>query len=172
MSNHRTALPGLAILGILALQAGCSGAGDDGTATGEPAAMPAEAEPAAAAEPAALPRTAAPAAARVFFITPADGDTVSSPVAVEFGIEGMQVVRAGDATPDSGHHHLLVNADVPDPSLPVPADSSHIHFGDASTSTELELPPGEHTLQLLLGDHLHIPHDPPVMSEQITITVE
>jgi len=122
--------------------------------------------------PTAMPRTASVAGARVFFITPADGDSISSPVRVEFGIEGMAVVKAGDDAPASGHHHLLVDTDLPDPGLPIPADANHIHFGDGSTATDLSLEPGEHTLQLLLGDHLHIPHDPPVASGTITVTVQ
>ena len=126
----------------------------------------------AASALASLPRTASEAGASVFFITPADGSTVASPVAIEFGIEGMTVVKAGDDTPGSGHHHLLVDTGLPDPGLPIPADENHIHFGDGSTSTELTLAPGTHTLQLLLGDHLHIPHDPPVTSETISITVK
>ena len=126
----------------------------------------------AASAIAALPRTASVPGARVFFITPADGATVSSPVKVEFGIEGMTVVKAGDDAPGSGHHHLLVDTGLPDPGLPIPADENHIHFGDGSTSTELTLTPGTHTLQLLLGDHLHIPHDPPVTSETISIMVK
>jgi hypothetical protein len=119
-----------------------------------------------------MPRTRAPADARVLFKAPADGATVSGTFAVEFGTEGMAIVRAGDNTPASGHHHLLVDIGLPDPGMPIPADANHLHFGDGSTSTELTLAPGEHTLQLLLGDHLHIPHDPPVYSEQITVTVE
>jgi hypothetical protein len=120
----------------------------------------------------AMPRTASPEGARVFFISPADGDAVSSPIAIEFGIEGMSVVAAGVNDDHSGHHHLLVDTGVPDVGLPIPADAKHIHFGDASTATELTLAPGEHTLRLLLGDHLHIPHNPPVVSDPITITVE
>ena len=138
---------------------------------GEPAA---NTEPAAelAAESIALPRTASADGARVFFISPADGATLSNPVSVEFGIEGMTVVKAGDSTPHSGHHHLLIDTGLPDMSLPIPADSRHVHFGDGSTATEITLEPGEHTLQMLLGDHLHIPHDPPLVSEVISITVE
>jgi hypothetical protein len=136
-----------------------------------PAADAVEAAP-AMAEPAALPRTASPDGARVFFISPADGATVTSPVHIEFGLEGMSVVAAGVNDANSGHHHLLVDTGLPDLGLPVPADAQHIHFGDASTSTSLALEPGEHTLQLLLGDYLHIPHEPPVSSEVITITVE
>ena len=119
----------------------------------------------------ALPRSPSPDGARVFFITPADGDTVTSPVSIEFGIDGMSVVPAGDATKHSGHHHLIVNADLPAPDMPIPAGENYIHFGDGSPSTTLELPSGQHTLQLLLGDHLHVPHDPPVSSEVITISV-
>jgi len=122
--------------------------------------------------PAAIPQTASADGASVFFIMPADGATVSNPISIEFGIAGMDVVKAGDDQPNSGHHHLLIDTDLPDLGLPVPADEHHIHFGDGSASTEIALPPGEHTLQMLLGDHLHIPHNPPLLSEQITITVE
>ncbi len=145
---------------------------ESGPAAEEPAAAEPAVEEHAAAEPAALPRTSSPEGARVFFITPADGDTVSSPVKIEFGIEGMSVVAAGVNEMHSGHHHLIIGAGLPDPGMPIPADENHVHFGDGSTSTELALEPGQHTLQLLLGDHLHIPHDPPVTSEIITITVE
>ena len=95
-----------------------------------------------------------------------------SPVRVEFGIEGMSVAPAGIQTENSGHHHLLIDTDLPALDLPIPADGNHIHFGDGSTWTELTLAPGEHTLQLLLADHAHFPHDPPVMSAPITIMVE
>lgn len=138
-----------------------------------------DAEPVAAEEtdvttnaPTLPPRTPSPAGAAVFFITPGDGDTVPNPIRIEFGIDGMTVVAAGVDEQHSGHHHLLVDTDLPDMGLPVPADANHIHFGDASTSTELTLAAGEHTLQLLLADHAHIPHNPPVMSVRITITVE
>jgi hypothetical protein len=131
------------------------------------------AEALAAEKPAVteLPRTAAADGARVFFITPEDGANVTNPVKVEFGIEGMSVVKAGDNTPHSGHHHLLIDTGLPDVGLPIPADANHVHFGDGSTSTEITLAPGEHTLQMLLGDHLHIPHDPPVASAVITLTI-
>ncbi len=126
----------------------------------------------AATEPNVLPRTAAPHGARVFFISPADGETLENPIRIEFGIQGMTVVKAGDATANSGHHHLLIDTEVPNKSLPIPADKQHIHFGDGSTRTEITLSPGEHRLQLVLGDHQHIPHDPAVVSKAITITVE
>lgn len=128
--------------------------------------------PDATAPTAALERTAAPAGARVFFITPSDGARVSNPVTIEFGIEGMSVAKAGDQQPNSGHHHLLIDTELPDPNLPIPADSNHIHFGDGRTFTEIMLEPGTHSLRMLLGDYRHIPHDPPVVSDPITITVE
>lgn len=120
----------------------------------------------------AMPRSPAPAGASVFFVTPEDGDVVSSPVTVRFGLTGMDLVPAGQQAEHSGHHHVLVDTGLPDLDLPVPADERHIHFGDGSSSTGLVLEPGEHTLQLLFADHLHIPHDPPVYSEVITVTVE
>jgi len=123
-------------------------------------------------QPAIPARTASPQGARVFFITPANGDTVSNPIDIEFGIEAMTVVKAGDKQPDSGHHHLLIDTDLPDLGAPVPADANHVHFGDGSTRTEISLEPGQHTLRLLLADYLHVPHDPPVVSGAITITVE
>jgi len=122
--------------------------------------------------PATMPRSAAPPGAAVFFITPMDGQTVGSPVTVKFGISGMAVAPAGDTTPNTGHHHLLVDAELADATLPVPSDANHLHFGKGQTETELELPPGEHRLQMVLGDANHVPHDPPVVSDPITITVE
>ena len=122
--------------------------------------------------PDAMPRTTSPEGAKVFFISPADGDTVANPVAIDFGIEGMDIVKAGQEAAHSGHHHLVIDAGLPNLGLPIPADEHYVHFGDASTSTELTLEPGTHTLQLLLGDYLHIPHDPPVISATITVVVE
>ena len=145
-----------------------SACGQDGTAQRTNAA----AEPEATISAGMLPRSASPDGARVFFITPSSGETIGNPINIEFGIEGMTIVKAGDNQPHSGHHHLLIDTDLPDPGLPVPADAHHVHFGDGSTTTEITLAAGEHTLQLLLGDHRHIPHDPPVVSNPITITVE
>lgn len=122
--------------------------------------------------PAGLPRSSAPAGAELYFVDLVDGSTVTSPFTVRFGLDGMEVVPAGTEAPQSGHHHILIDTDLPPLDQPIPADSNHVHFGDGSTATELDLEPGQHTLQLLLGDHLHIPHRPPVYSEQITITVE
>ena len=138
----------------------------------EPAAATAVEGTEAQTQLAGLPRTTSVAGASVFFISPADGDTLINPITVEFGIDGMDVVKAGENTPHSGHHHLIIDADLPELALPIPAGEHYVHFGDASTSTELNLYPGTHTLQLLLGDYLHIPHDPPLVSESITVIVE
>lgn len=125
----------------------------------------------AAAPVAALPRTPAPEGAMVYFISPGDGDEVASPVNIVFGLAGAGVAPAGIQFPDSGHHHLLVNADMPPENLPIPTDERHVHFGLGQSEAIVELAPGEHTLQLIVGDHLHIPHDPPLLSERITVTV-
>lgn len=117
-------------------------------------------------------RTPAPDGAEVYFIEPKDGTTVSGPVRVVFGLRGMGVAPAGIAAPKTGHHHLLVDTTLADPSAPIPSDANHIHFGAGQTETVVELAPGRHTLQLVLGDHLHRPHRPPVTSRRITIVVE
>ena len=130
------------------------------------------AAPAPSSAPPEMPRTPSVDDAAVVFVTPRDGATVSNPVILNFAATGMSVVKSGDNTPKSGHHHVIIDAELPPMNLPIPADANHVHFGDGSSTTELELTPGEHTLQLLFADHLHIPHDPPIYSEQITITVE
>ena len=159
-----------ALFSMLVLVTGVAcGPADNAT---EMDATEAAAPAAEAAAPAAMPRSPSGEGASVFFVSPADGDTVSSPFAVEFGIGAMEVVRAGDDTPNTGHHHVLIDTGLPPLDMPIPADEHHVHFGDGSSATELTLEPGEHTLQLLLGDHLHIPHDPPVYSVRITVTVE
>lgn len=117
-------------------------------------------------------QTPAPANARAYIISPADGEIVNNPVTVKFGLEGMGVAPAGINVKNTGHHHLLVDTDLPPLDKPIPADEHHIHFGKGQTQTTLTLSPGKHTLQLLLGDANHIPHSPPVMSEKITITVK
>ena len=128
--------------------------------------------PSLARADAALPRSARPEGARVYFITPTDGETLTSPVTVRFGLEGMGVAPAGVEKSETGHHHLIIDAELPPMNLPVPKSEHYRHFGMGQTEVTLDLAPGPHTLQLLLGDHLHIPHDPPVVSERITITVE
>ena len=110
---------------------------------------------------------------KVYFITPSDGTTVTNPVKIKFGATGVNIVPAGVDMPDSGHHHLLINVDkLPDLKMPIPADNNHLHFGKGQTEAELNLPKGKHTLQLLIGNHLHIPHSEPIISEKIEITVK
>jgi len=110
--------------------------------------------------------------AELYFISPADGETVSNPVAVKFGLKNMGVAPAGVDAPNTGHHHLLIDTGLPPLNRPIPNDETHRHFGGGQTETTIELSPGRHTLQLLLGDFSHIPHDPPVVSQRITITVD
>jgi len=119
-----------------------------------------------------IAQTAAPEGAKVYFIEPADGAVVSGPVTVRFGLSGMGVAPAGVEKAKTGHHHLLIDTKLEDYTAPVPADDNHKHFGGGQTETTIELAPGKHTLQLLLGDHNHIPHKSPVKSEVITITVK
>ena len=117
-------------------------------------------------------RTPAPENAELYFISPVDGAKVSNPVNVRFGLRNIGVAPAGIQFDNSGHHHLLVNTELPPLDFPIINDENHLHFGAGQTEVTLELPPGEHTLQLLLGDFAHIPHAPAVMSDRITITVE
>ena len=121
---------------------------------------------------AGLPRSTALADARAYIISPQDGATVTSPVTVRFGLSGMGIAPAGVAMSNTGHHHLLIDVDVPLLDQPVPADERHLHFGKGQTEATMTLAPGKHQLQLLLADHLHLPHEPPVVSEAITITVQ
>nr|WP_245904372.1 DUF4399 domain-containing protein [Roseicyclus mahoneyensis] len=122
----------------------------------------------------------APEGAEVYFISLEDGASVTSPVTVQFGLSGMGVAPAGTDAPNTGHHHLLLNrpplGEGPDGAeeflYGLPADDNHRHFGAGQTEVTLELPPGSHTLQLVLGDMNHVPHDPPVVSPVITITVQ
>ena len=118
-----------------------------------------------------LPRSPAPAEVELYFISPADGATPASPVTVRFGLKGMGIAPAGIAMPNTGHHHLLIDTGLPPLDRPVPADAQHMHFGKGQTEAAVTLAPGAHRLQLLLGDHLHVPHEPPVASTMITITV-
>ena len=123
-----------------------------------------------AAEP-AIPRSPRPEKAQVYLISPENGARVASPVVVRFGLRDMGVAPAGVAQPQTGHHHLIVDAEVPPAGLPIPKNDHYLHFGGGQTEVSLPLAPGKHTLQLLLGDHNHVPHDPPVVSERITIEV-
>jgi hypothetical protein len=114
----------------------------------------------------------APAGAKVMILEPKNGDTVSSPFKVKFGLEGMEIAPAGTEKPNAGHHHLLINTKLADPKVGIPADDKHKHYGKGQTEDTVTLPAGTHTLQLVLGDHNHVPHDPVVQSEVITITVK
>jgi hypothetical protein len=126
------------------------------------------------AAPALAERTSAPEGAAAYIVSPADGAVVSNPVTIVFGLRGMGVAPAGVDVQNTGHHHLILNVapDAIDFDNPLPADDSHVHFGGGQTEVTRELPPGEHSIWLLLGDLNHIPHAPPVMSEPITIVVE
>lgn len=122
----------------------------------------------------ALAQSAWPDGAEVRIVSPADGATVSSPFTVEFGASNVAVRPASDPTPGSGHHHLLIDRPAPtgeDLEYSLPADDNLVHFGKGQTSAELRLPSGNHTLQLIMGDANHIPHDPPLVSKKITIHV-
>lgn len=118
-------------------------------------------------------RNPAPPGARVAIVSPVNGATVKSPFRVQFSLEGMELAPAGTFQPNTGHHHLLIDTGLPeDLNQPIVKDDRHLHYGLIQTEAELTLAPGQHTLQLLLGDGNHVPHDPPVASEPITITVE
>ena len=158
----------LAPLLCLALLASCGGAPPEGEA--DNGADPA-AETAAPREIVLPPRKPSPEEARVWIVSPAEGEEVVSPFVVVFGLEGMDLSPAGVHGEHTGHHHLLVDTGLPRMDLPITTDDSHIHFGNAQTGVELSLEPGTHTIRLLLADDLHIPHDPPVMSEAVTIMV-
>ncbi len=108
----------------------------------------------------------------VYIISPANGEVVHSPLLVKFGLRGMGVAPAGVEKENTGHHHLLIDVDFPPLDKEIPSDRNHIHFGTGQTQTRLELQPGKHTLQLLLGDHNHVPHQPPVFSKKITIIIK
>jgi hypothetical protein len=125
----------------------------------------------AAAPAAGQGRTASTKGAEVYFHYPLDGIRVQQRFTVQFGLRGMGVAPAGIVKPLTGHHHLLVDADKMDLNQPIPSDYNHIHLGNGQTEVVLTLTPGTHTLQLLMADHAHIPHVPPVMSKKITIYV-
>ncbi|MEQ5815467.1 DUF4399 domain-containing protein [Marinobacter sp. NFXS11] len=115
----------------------------------------------------------APANADVYFVQPTDGATVDQTFKVVFGLRNMGVAPAGVEKAGTGHHHLLIDTDVPsDLSQPLPATDHVKHFGGGQTETEVTLAPGKHTLQLLLGNYAHVPHHPPVISEKITVMVK
>jgi hypothetical protein len=115
--------------------------------------------------------TPSPPGAQVYFIGLKDGDTIPTKSTIHFGLHGMGVAPAGSDRANSGHHHLIIDAPTPALDAEIPNDFQHLHFGAGQTEAELTLTPGEHTLQLLLGDRNHIAHSPPVMSERIKVKV-
>ncbi|MEH6629065.1 MAG: DUF4399 domain-containing protein [Motiliproteus sp.] len=119
----------------------------------------------------AAPQTPSAENAKVYIISPADGEAVPQTFAVKFGLSGMGVAPAGTEKSNTGHHHLLIDGNEL-PTLDQPMKKEVMHFGGGQTETSLTLAPGTHTLQLVLGDKAHIPHNTPVISEKITITVK
>jgi hypothetical protein len=114
-----------------------------------------------------------PKDASVYIISPRNGSTVKNPVTVIFGLKGLGIAPAGVDKPNTGHHHLLIDTDVPaNLDQPLPETDNIKHFGKGQTQTTLTLTPGKHTLQLIFGDMSHIPHNPPLVSKKITINVE
>jgi hypothetical protein len=125
-----------------------------------------------AAPPSGFKRTPSPAGAFVYIGWPNDGEVLhTTHVKVWFGARGIGVAPAGTNRPNTGHHHLLIDTALPPLDEPIPNDKNHLHFGLGQTETTIELPPGTHTLQLLMGDADHVPHDPALMSRKITIHV-
>jgi hypothetical protein len=116
-------------------------------------------------------RTPAPEGARVYVISPLNGATVSSPVTVVFGLEGMGVAPAEVEMVKTGHHHLIIDGDLPSLNERIPSGETYRHFSGGQTEVVVELAPGPHTLQMIMSDHNHVPHDPPVVSEKKSITV-
>ncbi|MCG2579167.1 DUF4399 domain-containing protein [Dechloromonas sp. XY25] len=126
-----------------------------------------------AGSPALAGRAPSPANAEVFIIWPPDGAVIQGgKLWVRMGLRNMGIAPKGVDLPNVGHHHLLIDSELPPFDAPIPSDRNHLHFGAGDTEARIELPPGKHTLQLLLGDHNHTPHDPPVYSKRITITVQ
>ena len=108
---------------------------------------------------------------RVYITSPENGALVQSPVEIVFALDGMELAPAGTYATDTGHHHLIIDNELPDLGMPIPSDNNHLHFGKAQDRVLLDLEPGLHTLQLLLGDGSHIPHQPPLISEKIEIRI-
>lgn len=149
---------------LTGLMHGCdgdqSGAGQTGSTSGSPQIS------------GEVPRSESAPGATVFIISPKNGETLSSPVNIKFGVSGIAVAPAGDLRDNTGHHHLMVDTELTDMTQPIPSDEQHLHYGKGQTEASIELAPGRHTLQLVMGDGLHIPHVPPVVSNPVVITVE
>jgi hypothetical protein len=117
-------------------------------------------------------RQPSPPDAAVYFVYPTRGESIYPNSTIRFGLRNMGVAPAGIAKPNTGHHHLLIDVDTPPLDQPLPSDLNHIHFGNGQTEKKITLSPGKHTLQLVLADERHIPHDPPVISERIEVFVK
>ena len=124
-----------------------------------------------AGSPAVAQQSTMPQDAKVYILWPSDGQVIKGAFWVRMGLSGAGIAPAGVQKANTGHHHLIVDADLPPMDQPIPNDHNHLHFGLGQTEARLDLPPGRHTLQLLLGDENHIPHKPPLYSKRITITV-
>jgi hypothetical protein len=124
-----------------------------------------------AGSPAVAQQSTMPQDAKVYILWPSDGQVIKGAFWVRMGLSGAGIAPAGVQKANTGHHHLIVDADLPPMDQPIPNDHNHLHFGLGQTEARLDLPPGRHTLQLLLGDENHIPHQPPLYSKRITITV-
>ncbi len=153
--------PLFAVLATLALSSSFVAAEDKKADAHKHAEAPVDAKP----QP-------APEGASVYIISPRANKPVKSPVLVRFGLKGMGVAPAGVNIPNTGHHHLIIDGAKVDMTLPLPMSDQVRHFGGGQTEAEIELTPGEHTLQLVVGDFLHIPHNPPIASKVVKITVE
>lgn len=126
-----------------------------------------------AAKAAAVVQKKAPAGASVFIVSPRDGETVAREFTVKFGVAGVAIKPAGDPAPNTGHHHLLIDAaGLPPGNLPIPADANHRHYGKGQTEDTIKLPPGDHTLQLDFADTSHVQFNPPIVSKKITVHVK
>jgi hypothetical protein len=122
--------------------------------------------------PALAGETPAPDGSRVYIVWPHEGEIIhGGKLWLRMGAQGIGVTPAGIVKPKTGHHHVILDAPLPPFDEEIPNDRNHLHFGGGQTEARLELPPGRHTLQLLLGDHDHVPHNPPLFSKKITITV-
>ncbi len=166
----------LSFLAAALILAACAGQADhrSGHHEHKPEAPPAEPAKVSESTPtltSGYVKVAAPAGAGVYFLNLRNGMEVSSPLKVVFGLTGMGIAPAGVEKAGTGHHHLLIDVNEWDANAPLPANDNFRHFGSGQTEVLLQLKPGTHTLQLVLGDQNHIPHHPVVMSERITVTV-
>lgn len=146
-SKTMKSLAAVALVGVL----GCGGAAAQDRRTGGPSRSTSGAE--------------------VYFIDLKDGATVPAKLKLNFGLRNMNIAPAGTDRENSGHHHLLIDSELPPLDQPIPNDFNHLHFGAGQTEAQITLPLGTHTLQLLLGDEIHMAHVPPLYSKPIKVTV-